>query len=72
MSAHSHELETSNNSYSQKIYIRIIALLNSYVEVEVTHTIPGVSAIRFGRAEVQMARATIVVLQVHCALVPIL
>ena len=30
----------------RNIYIRMIALLNSYVEVEVTHTIPGVSAIQ--------------------------
>ena len=29
----------------RKIYIRVIALINSYVEVEVTSTIPGVSAI---------------------------
>lgn len=29
----------------RKIYVRMIALLNSYVEVEVTSTIPGVSAI---------------------------
>ena len=47
----------------------MIARLNSYVEVEVMHTIPGVSAIRFGCAEEQMARTTIVVLQVYCVLV---
>ena len=48
----------------------MIALLNAYVEVEVTHTIPGVSAIHSGCAEEQMARTMNVVLQVRCVLVP--
>ena len=55
--------------FSESIYIRVIALLNSYVEVEVTQTIPGVSAIRFRFAEEQMTRTTSVVFQVYCALV---
>ena len=50
--------------------ICIIALLNSYMEVEVTHAVPGVSVIPSGYAEEQMARTMIVVLQVRCVLVP--
>ena len=37
---------------------RILSERNSYVEVEVTHTIPGVSAIRFRCAEEQMVKTT--------------
>ena len=49
----------------RNIYICTIALLNFYVEVEVTHTIPGVVC-----AEEQMTRTMTMVLQVRCVLVP--
>ena len=56
--------------FSESLSICMIALLDSYMEVDVTRAIPGVSAIRSGCAEEQMARITTVVLQVRCVLVP--